>query len=101
MTEQRSALLAPEPVTPFSDLISLLWREWPQCPPYGGAFAEVVPHVTVAMPGGDSPREAVAALGARLPIRTRAERAELWQRDDAGVWRTAEAFPFAGGEPCA
>ena len=97
---ESAVYLAPDPATPFAELTALLWREWPQCPPYGERFDEPVPHLTVAVPGETDILEVVAAaLGERLPLRARGERAELWIQDDTGVWRPADSFLFAGGRP--
>lgn len=40
--------LAPDPVEPFRRLTDAVAARWPDHPPYGGAFAEVVHHLTVA-----------------------------------------------------
>jgi hypothetical protein len=57
--------LAPEPAAPFVDLVDAITRTWPRHQPYGGAYAEVIPHLTV--PDGDP-----APLEAVLPIRCHA-----------------------------
>ena len=69
--------LAPVPAGPFRDLTSALVRRWPEAPPYGGRFAEVVPHLTVA----DGVSEEILAeaernVAAGLPITARI--AEAW-----------------------
>jgi hypothetical protein len=40
--------LAPEPGDGFKALTAAVWSAFSHCPPYSGAFAEVVPHLTVA-----------------------------------------------------
>jgi hypothetical protein len=40
--------LDPEPAQPFRQLTAAVWRAFPQHPPYGGAYNDVVPHLTVA-----------------------------------------------------
>jgi hypothetical protein len=40
--------IAPVIDQPFRELTSSIWSLHPETPPYGGKFAEVVPHVTVA-----------------------------------------------------
>lgn len=37
----------PSPPAPWRHLTQLLADEWPQCPPYGGQFGEVVPHLSI------------------------------------------------------
>jgi len=64
--------LAPEPAQPFARMIEALMGRFPDYPPYGGAFNEIVPHLTVAQSGFD---EAVSTLEPWLPLSTRAERA--------------------------
>ena len=64
--------LSPEPSAPLRTLTAAVWDRFPDCPPYRGAYADVVPHLTVGM---DQPvemlRAAAAAIAPRLPIRTR------------------------------
>jgi hypothetical protein len=40
--------LDPNPAEPFRGLTAAVGAAFPECPPYGGAFDEVVPHLTVA-----------------------------------------------------
>jgi 2'-5' RNA ligase len=40
--------LDPEPAQPFRQLTRAVWRAFPQYPPYGGAYDDVVPHLTIA-----------------------------------------------------
>jgi 2'-5' RNA ligase len=40
--------LAPRPATPFAQLTHQVTSAFPECPPYGGAFAKPLPHLTVA-----------------------------------------------------
>src|SRR5215470_12497854 len=73
-------------------------RGFPQCPPFGGAFAEVIPHLTV----GDRPeggpgvlRAAEAEVLAALPVRTHVTRAWLMTGTLApGSWQLRAAFPL-------
>ncbi len=39
--------LAPDPAEPFVALTEALAAAFPDCPPYGGAFDEPVPHLTI------------------------------------------------------
>ena len=43
-----SLYLVPEPDEPFILLTEAIVREFPEYPPYGGKFTEIVPHLTVA-----------------------------------------------------
>ena len=64
--------LAPEPARPFRDLTTALTAAFPQAPPYGGAFDDVVPHLTI---GERRPRTVLQAaadqVATHLPITTR------------------------------
>ena len=40
--------LEPEPDQPFRQLTTAVWGAFPQHPPYGGAYDDVIPHLTVA-----------------------------------------------------
>ena len=43
-----SLYLVPEPDEPFISLTEAIVREFPEYPPYGGKFTEIIPHLTVA-----------------------------------------------------
>ena len=82
--------LAPEPPDGFRALINAVWSAFPDCPPYGGAFAASVPHLTV---GRDADLEAMSAAGgavsARLPLSASVSAACLLQGSDApGAWHS-------------
>ena len=81
--------LAPEPAQPFARMIEALMQRFPDYPPYGGSFREIVPHLTVAQYELD---EGVSELQPWLPLRTRAERAALLERAQVGHWREVATF---------
>lgn len=67
--------LAPTPTEPFVELTKLLWRQFPDQPPYGGRFEAVVPHLTVGWTAlGASIEIVTELLDDRLPIIARHER---------------------------
>jgi hypothetical protein len=80
--------LAPEPATPFVALTQALAGRWPDHQPYGGAFQEVIPHLTVAY-GAPIPD----GLSEHLPLRTSAEEVWLMSRV-AGRWVRRGVFPL-------
>jgi hypothetical protein len=92
----RTGYLAPEPVAPFVHLIETLVGRWPECPPYGGAYAAIIPHLTVA-DDVDPPilAEVETALAPSLPIACRASEAWLLIREGTAPWTRAAAFPLA------
>jgi len=62
--------------------------------PYGGRFAEVVPHLTVADTAEGPPASLGSELAAGLPIAAVAT--EVWLMEEArdGTWSTRAAFPL-------
>lgn len=96
--------LAPEPAGPFSALTAAVHAAFPHYPPFGGAFAEVIPHLTI----GDRPEGGPAVLrGAEaqvlptLPIRTRVSHAWLMtgtQSPDS--WRRRAIVALGTGHSC-
>jgi hypothetical protein len=90
--------LAPEPAGPFRALTAAVHAAFPGYPPFRGAFADVIPHLTV----GDRPEEGISALRAAeaqvlpmLPVRTDVNRAWLMAGTRApGSWQLLAAFPL-------
>ncbi len=85
--------LSPDPAAPFRQLTLALSRLFPEYPPYGGAFGEVVPHLTIPIPEGETPEQLAFELRDRFPITTQARSAALlwWE---PGATRTLATFPF-------
>lgn len=88
--------LAPDDPAPLRELTQRLHREFPDHPPFGGVFAEVVPHLTV---GHGHPRavlaEAEEAVRAGLPVSGHAAEVHLLAQDQpGGRWRLRERFPL-------
>jgi hypothetical protein len=73
-----------------------VWAAFPECPPYGGVFDDVVPHLTVGERRRGTLAElraAEAAATAHLPVRTRIDRALLIAGTEApDSWGTAHEF---------
>jgi hypothetical protein len=76
--------LVPEPDTGFRSLTARFVAEFPDFPPYAGAFPDVVPHLTLdAVSDTVSEASTRSLLGAAVPAHCRAERLDLaWY--DAG-----------------
>ncbi|WP_028921902.1 2'-5' RNA ligase family protein [Pseudonocardia acaciae] len=88
--------LAPTPDRPFRALTDAVARRWPEAPPYGGRFADVVPHLTVAH--GQPTRvfdEVEAALAPRLPVVANVSSVSLFV-SDGDRWRRHAEFPLLG-----
>ena len=89
--------LAPEPHGRFTTLLTETYARFPKFPPYGDAFAEPVPHLTIAEVGpGESADDLVAqaedALGAVLPFGFTVDRVALFEERADGTWRRADSF---------
>jgi 2'-5' RNA ligase len=77
----------PSPAAPFLALTDAMAERFPDHPPYGGAFAEVVPHLTV-VEGADAPLDSIAhELAAELPFRHRVAALEVIVEGGDGRWR--------------
>jgi 2'-5' RNA ligase len=94
--------LGPSDPAPFSALTGLVAAAFPSCPPYGGRFAEVIPHLTV---GESAPladlQAAEAAVRPHLPISATATEVTLMTgpplaaAPPAGRWTSTATFPLA------
>lgn len=95
--------LTPCPPDPFVSLVEQLVAAFPDAPPYGGVFVQIVPHVaivnrTVAGGGGEVAVDAgpiCDQLATLLPVRCRAAEVLLLQAGWRG-WRVARRFPLGG-----
>ncbi|MFC6080156.1 2'-5' RNA ligase family protein [Sphaerisporangium aureirubrum] len=88
--------LAPSPDQPFRALTEDVVARWPEAPPYGGQFAEIIPHLTVAH--GQQAHvfdEVEAALTARLPITSNIASVSLFV-SDGDRWRPRTEFLLSG-----
>ena len=88
-----AVVLVPEPVEPFDALTRLLWDEWPECPPFGGAYDDIAPHLAVAIDPSAGDRAAIeTALAPRLPFAARATEVLLVEETGAGPLRARRRF---------
>lgn len=88
--------LAPTPDRPFRELTEAVAARWPEAPPYGGRFADIVPHLTVAHRQEEHVYDEVeAALTARLPLPASVASIALFVCDGDRWHRRAE-FPLKG-----
>jgi 2'-5' RNA ligase len=85
--------LDPEPPGELRSLTLAIAARW-GTPPYGGAFPDVVPHLTVADGAPDETLAvADAAVSRGLPLTTRL--AEAWLVVFGERWEVRERLPFA------
>ncbi len=93
--------LDPEPAEPFRELTAAVSEAFPQHPPYGGAHADVVPHLTVAerrLADLDAVRAADHAIRPGLPLVTTIERVLVIAGTQAPrSWRTLAELPLRSG----
>ena len=87
--------LRPEPGDVFIQLTHALAAAFPDCPPYGGEFAEVVPHLTVGT-GLDAADAAVleTTLAERLPVTATVDRLTRLVEDAGGRWHVERSWPL-------
>lgn len=98
-----SLYLVPEPDEPFILLTETIAREFPEYPPYGGKFTEIVPHLTVANRSAELSTIAEAELSEIMkelgPIHAVCNVVELYE-NSSGHWRWAQSFPLGGANSC-
>ncbi|MCX4808426.1 2'-5' RNA ligase family protein [Streptomyces sp. NBC_01214] len=84
--------LVPEPDTPLRRLTEAIADRWPEAPPYGGRFAEVIPHLTLAQ-GQEDPllEEIETDLADRLPFTSHVSSVELMVHDGT-KWQERASF---------
>jgi 2'-5' RNA ligase len=91
---QRVLCLRPEPDEPFRAMTHALAAAFPEHPPYGGKYREVIPHLTIAL-GDDELLDGIERdVAGSLPIEARAVEATLFELDATGTWRPHARLPF-------
>jgi 2'-5' RNA ligase len=86
--------LDPEPADGLRKLTAAIAQRWPEAPPYGGAFQEVIAHLTVAHSVGDRALDHIEADVVRgLPVAARLEEAWLYVFDGRR-WRPRARLSF-------
>ena len=85
----QATYVAPNPAAPLVDLTEPVVSRFPQYPPYGGRFAEVIPHLTVADKSEAHAREAEAELTSIIaelgPIAATCSHVDLYE-STTGSW---------------
>ena len=100
----QAVYLAVEPEEPFRRLTLAVWKAFPDAPPYGGRYAAIVPHLTIArwrqqLPGEEAHLARVAeafaeAASGALPIHCRAGAITLLDARQGQRWQTRTSFPL-------
>jgi 2'-5' RNA ligase len=96
--DRKVTFLVPEPALPFVNMTTLVTSAFPSYLPYGGEFAEVVPHLTIGEAAHPFRlRHAAQRVRHRLPIRSCAT--EVWLmtiNDEWARWRQLHVFCLDG-----
>jgi hypothetical protein len=89
--------LAPRPDEPMRELTRRIWARHPETPPYGGAFPEITPHLTVAQVADPAVLDEVeAAVVPALPIGAHVAEAWLMVHGPGERWLVGHRFPLGG-----
>lgn len=94
--EQQVLWLDPDPRAPFVELTARAAKAFPDYPPYGGQFTQVIPHLTI---GDNGAPEQMAAAARRLlldlPISATANAITLMVEKPDRRWQVHTTFPLA------
>jgi 2'-5' RNA ligase len=95
--------LLPEPDDTLRALIKRLIVAFPDTPPYGGAFVDPVPHVTLAKASSEDEldrleQEVIEALAPELPLVIVVREIALDEEGPSGRWVTRCTVPLSVGE---
>ncbi len=96
--DERVMYLAPTPREPFVELTNRIVADFPEHRPYGGAYDDVVPHLTIGE--GVRParlRRAARRVEPRLPIKAAANEVCLMAPDGSGRWSIERRFALGDG----
>lgn len=88
--------LTPEPAEPFRQLTEAIVKVFPDTPPYGGAFKEIIPHLTIAQVSDLQQMNEITAdfheaSKDKLPIYARVDTVSLMDNSN-GYWQTRVQF---------
>jgi hypothetical protein len=95
--EESGAVYAvPEPEQPLRDLMRVLWRLFPQFPPYGEVGGDPPPHASLTLSGGDDRAAALDRVDRRLegllPARFHITEVTLMEETEPDRMRLRETF---------
>jgi hypothetical protein len=94
--------LQPFPEEPLTNLIQAVAEWFPESPPYGGMFEEVIPHLTVAAVENEKLLNKIGqqfhdACKGKLPMRSTVN--EVWLMDNkSGRWTRRVSFPLVDSD---
>jgi hypothetical protein len=101
--DDTTVFLAPEPASGFSALTDAVTGRWPEPLPYGGVYAEVIPHLTVGDRLDDGVADVlhtavVGRLSSHGPVTGKASEVWLMTEGATGRWSVAARYPLATGD---
>lgn len=84
---------------PLRVLMQAIHSAFPETPPYGGRFFQVIPHLTIATAENDFEldqleQEVHARLEAHLPLSVEARSVIVAQQNLNGIWSTVAELPL-------
>ena len=86
-------MASPAPSEPFVALCQRLMLAFPECEPYGGKYAEIIPHLTISESGNvGSLRRAERRIRRHLPVSLTAERVFLMTLQPDEQWSIAASM---------
>jgi 2'-5' RNA ligase superfamily len=92
--------LVPEPDEPFRRLTSAIWDWYPETPPYGGQWPDIVPHLSVARLADEQKLDRITdefAQASRGILPIRATAAEVALMDNrSGRWQVRATLCLGG-----
>ena len=89
----RTAYLHPNEPRRFTEIVNKLLERWPDCRPYSGVFADIIPHLTVADDADAQTLDVVEEhLLKHLPITCLVKETWLLFSDDIGLWSRKACF---------
>jgi 2'-5' RNA ligase len=88
--------LAPEPDDPFRQLTLAIWKLFPETPPYGGKWPDIIPHLSIAWRADEAQLSATEddfakASRGKLPIPAVASEVALMD-NRSGHWEVRTMF---------
>src|SRR4051812_27410984 len=87
--------LRPDPESVFRAMTSALGSAFPEHEPYGGKYADPIPHATVAIGDDALLAEIERELAPHLPVAAQVTEATLVELDDAtSTWRVRHRLPL-------
>ncbi|QNN51154.1 2'-5' RNA ligase family protein [Nocardioides mesophilus] len=89
--------LRPDPSAELDELFAALTEAFPEFPPYGGAFSDWLPHLTVSRRGGEATASEVRReVEASTPLTLDVHEVSAWEYLPSGRWVRHLTVPLGG-----